>query len=303
VTICSRLVELRSKLWRRWLWFRFRHEIADSVCRSQQAIQRGDVDDFVAELCRQVESFQWPFLLDEQLFCRDRRPKDPEQSMALLLKLHHCSHLSAYQHFYAGVAAVYTALAHNLVSDLGITQVWLQDQASLNGFIDEHLVARSRNRENIYKQVVSARACLLQLSLLQGASGGPLIGMIGKSNLALIRVLDFRKISPDALYRSTSNLLRGLLPLSFEWEALASLLPELRRLRDELSCLRYQRVRRLAKEDHLQRLNDVIDLLQDAQLHDDPELRDQRLLLMLNQPTSMLTAAARRWLHSLPDLR
>jgi hypothetical protein len=62
-------------------------------------------------------------------------------------------------------------------------------------------------------------------------------------------------------------------------------------------------VRRLAKEDHLHRLNDVIDLLQDAQLHDDPELRDKRLLLMLNQPTSMLTAAARRWLHSLPDLR
>jgi hypothetical protein len=97
------------------------------------------------------------------------------------------------------------------------------------------------------------------------------------------------------LLRSVSNLIRGLLPLSFDSRDQRPLLEALQALQAELSTNRFQRVRQRAKEDHLGQLAAATILLQTLlQQGDSPDLRRQRLTLMLNSVAASVQCGARR---------
>lgn len=298
--ILSALGNAFAKLHRRWNWFKYRRQIKRSTRSVELAIADGDVQGLATELCHQVNVYLWPFQLDQLLFSRKSRPHDPAQSLTIFKTLWTSSQLPDYQRFYSGIAMLYTVLLSDLTDNMEDALKWLEYEACLEGGRPNDLYSNIRNRENPYKRLISARACLLQWALSRGEAGCQLVNAIGRSNCNLISSLDFQRIGADALFRSISNLLRGLLALSFSSVGIKLLLPELLRLAEELNCERYQRVRRIAQEDHWLRLQEVINLLQQARILDDDSLRERRLMLMLNSSSAKLKRGALLWLHAQP---
>ena len=122
---------------------------------------------------------------------------------------------------------------------------------------------------------------------------------IGKANLRILNAMPFREVSADVLYRSTTNLLRGLLCLSFNRVECHQLCNSLNRLRVELECGRYQRPAQEAKENHLGLLIEALGLLNLAVTSDSQSLRKKRLSIMINIDTPWVAEGALDWLDSL----
>ena len=111
--------------------------------------------------------------------------------------------------------------------------------------------------------------------------------------------MPFKEVSADVLYRSTTNLLRGLLCLSFNRLECHQLSNSLNRLRIELECGRYRRPAEQAKENHLGLLIEVLGLIKLAMTSDSQALREKRLSIMINIATPCVADGALDWLDSL----
>jgi len=293
------LMRLVGRCHRRLLWWWSCKEIKISEHSVDAAITEDDMHRALRLLEYQQREYQWHFQVERFIFRPDFRPVDLNQALALLVGIHKCESFLLHQCFYAGIAAAYISIQLKDQVNLDSLRPWLFRQADLTSSDLLVFSPHWRNRECPYKQTVSVRACLLQLCLAEGRVAAKTIDSLGNANLRLLNTMPFREISADVLYRSTTNLLRGLLCLSFDRLGCHQLYASLKRLRQELECCRYRKPVEMAKENHLGLLNEVQDLVELALASDSPALRERRLSIMINTVTPDVVAGARDWLEFL----
>ena len=288
-----------SRLCRRMLWWYNYKRILASECSVAAAVDSDDINGALMLLAYQQYKYQWHFQVERFVFRPDCRPADPYKAYELLLGIHESKFLLPHQCFYAGISAIYMSVRlRDLVNSFGLRQ-WLIRQADLTSSEQITFSPQWRNRECPYKQVISARACLLQLVLIDGRASVEITEAIGKANLRILNELPFREVSADVLYRSTTNLLRGLLCLSFDQLGCHQLRNPLTRLRIELESGRYRRPVQEAKENHLGLLLEVLELVDLAMTSDSHALRQKRLSIMINVATPSVVEGALDWLDYL----
>jgi hypothetical protein len=264
-------------------------------CSEQQVarcLAAGAIEEALEGL-RQQQQWCWPFQVERLLFRRQSRPTDPGQALDLLEGLAQRDEFRSDHRFYARIALIHTALS---LDDTHTPQphiVTLTQQAQLNLNDLRSLQGRQRNREHPWKQLISARACLLQWAMAD--ADRTLCSRIAAANLRLISATSWRRLPADVLLRSVSNLIRGLLPLSFDGQDQLPLLQGMQVLQAELIKPRFRKVRQRAKEDHLAQLDAAVSLLQTLLVQgDSPDLRRRRLTLMLNSGSASVLSGARR---------
>ena len=288
-----------GRLFRRFFWWFNHGEIKASECSVVAAIDSNDISSALKFLEYQLYMYQWHFQVEKFVFKPDCRPSDPYKGFVLLVGIHESEFLLPHQSFYAGISAIYASIRlMGLVDSYGL-RLWLIRQADLTSSEQIAFSPHWRNRECPYKQVISARACLLQLVLVEGRASVETIEAIGKANLRILNELPFREVAADVLYRSTTNLLRGLLCLSFNRLGCTQLRSPLRRLRIELESGRYRRPVKEAKENHLGLLIEVLELLDLAMASESQVLRKKRLFIMINIATPSTVNGALDWLNFL----
>lgn len=268
------------KLCQRLRWFWHRNQLHRLEQEVRQALARGDLKAVMAGLEQQQQLFAWPFQTEALLFKRNVRPGDPLLALDLLEAIQASAWMRAHQRFYAGIAAAYSTLALDQVNRFERLVDWLHQQVHLDGCASGLLSDRSRNRENTYKQLISARVCLLQYALAERDQS--LAQAIAEANLRLLHSLDPKKLPADVLYRSVTNLLRGLLPLSTSLQGCARLVDPLAGLLREIQTLRYRHSRLRTQENHLAMLQLVFQSLHGAFEGESSEQRQERLELMIN---------------------
>ena len=288
-----------GRLYRRFLWWLSYNSIRASECSVEAAIHADDIPSALRLLEYQQFQYQWHFQVERFVFRPDCRPADPDKALTLLAGIYKCEALLPHQCFYAGISAIYISIQLQRPLGLDGLRPWLFKQAGLTSSDQIVFSPHWRNRECPYKQTISARACLLQLVLAEGRTATKTIKSIGKANLRILNAMSFREVSADVLYRSTTNLLRGLLCLSFNRVECHQLCNSLNRLRVELECGRYQRPAQEAKENHLGLLIEALGLLNLAMTSDTQSLRKKRLSIMINIDTPWVAEGALDWLDSL----
>jgi hypothetical protein len=282
----------------RYLWWRNRREIRCCERRVSCCLAAGGIEEALEGL-RLQQHWHWPFQVERLLFRRQSRPADQVQSLNLLRGMAQMAELRADHRFYARIALVHTALSLDDTEILQQHIVPLTQQARLDLRDLSGLQGRQRNREHPWKQLISARACLLQWAIAD--ADRTLCSRIAAANLVLITATSWRRLPADVLLRSVSNLIRGLLPLSFDGQDQLPLLGGLQALQAELIRPRFHKVRERAKEDHLGQLNAAITLLQTLLVQgDSPDLRRQRLTLMLNSVAASVQCGARHLWDAAP---
>ena len=288
-----------GRLYRRLLWWLSYKQIKASELSVEAAIDSDDIHSALRILEYQNCKYQWHFQVDKFVFRPECRPTDFNKALTLLIGIHKCGAHLLHQRFYAGIAAIYISMQLKDSVGLAGLRPWLFRQAGLTS--SEQIAFRPhwRNRECPYKQIISARACLLQLSLAEGRTAAKTIELIGHANLRTLNAMPFKEVSADVLYRSTTNLLRGLLCLSFNRLECHQLSNSLNRLLIELECGRYRRPAEQAKENHLGLLIEVLGLIKLAMTSDSQALREKRLSIMINIATPCVTNGALNWLNSL----
>lgn len=286
----------------RFHYVRWKHRKA-ILCAEQRVVHclaEGGIEEALEGL-RQQQSWCWPFQVERLLFRRQSRPSDPGHSLHLLRGLAQMAELRPDHRFYARIALVHTALSLNDTDTLQQHISPLTQQAQLNLCDFSGLQGRQRNREHPWKQLISARACLLQWAMAD--ADRKLCSRIAAANLLLITATSWRRLPADVLLRSVSNLIRGLLPLSFDGQDQLPLLQGLQVMQAELIKPRFRKVRLRAKEDHLAQLDAAVSLLQILLAQgDSPELRRRRLTLMLNSGAASVLCGARRLWDADPSL-
>ena len=289
----------KGRLCRQILW-RFKYnEIKASEYSVEIAIGSDDIHGALKLLEFQLCKYQWHFQVERFVFRPDCRPADSDKAYALLVGIHKSESFLPHQRFYAGISAIYTSILLPGLVNLDDLRPWLFRQAGLTGSEQIIFSPHWRNRECPYKQVISARSCLLQLVLIEGRDSIETTEAIGKANLRILNELPFREVAADVLYRSTTNLLRGLLCLSFDQLGCHQLRNSLTRLRIELESGRYRRPADQAKENHLGLLLEVLELVDLAMTSDSQALRQKRLSIMINVAAPSVVEGALDWLDYL----
>ena len=281
---------------RRFIWWQYRHIIQRLQNQTVTALAVADVPTAVNLLEEQLDLYKWPFQIDELLFQRRRRPKKSYVSQALLEALHSSSILLPHQRFYAGIAAIYVALEQDDQLCLQRLEPWLRIQADLaRGSVPILPIASLRNREHPWKQRVSCRACLLQLALARADRDG--IYCIAEADYHLLSNLNPKLIPADVLYRATTNLLRGLLPLTLDPTTCQRILLLLQDLRQELRRLRYVFSRYHSSEQHLSNLENLCCELTLVTRSQELFRPLSRLELMINTPAAKVVSGFNIWLQ------
>ena len=291
---------MQRALIRRLVWHLRRRPIKRLELQVKKHLADQDVAAAVLVLEKLQRDYQWPFQAESLLFKRDRRPWDMEQTLHLLDAMRVSDGLLEHQRFYAGIALVYAALRKDDQHRLRMIRPWLVDVARLNQPLEQFAESRARNRESKFKQIVSARGCLLQDFFAQGQQqDDSIIIAIGKSNLSLLESTDLRRISADALFRSTSNLIRGLLVLQNSDNQLLRACSQVERLQVTFEERRFRRVILDANEDHLAALK-VAHAFFIALLNGDScDFRLSWIELMVNSSAPAVAVGADAWFQGL----
>lgn len=291
---------MQGVLFRRFVWCLRWRQIQRLELQVKKHLADQEIPAVVTALEELQRDYQWPFQAESLLFRREARSMDVEQTLSLLDALRASDGLLRHQRFYAGIAFAYAAIRKDDQDRLRMIRPWLVDVACLNQSIEQYEELKIRNRESRFKQLVSARSCLLQdcfaQSQLQNEST---ILAIGKSNLSLLEGLDARRVSADALFRSTSNLMRGLLVLKGNDEQLLRACAQVERLQLIFAERRFRRVIVDAKEDHLAVLKVAHTFFTALMAGDIREVRSSWIGLMVNSPAPAVASGADAWFQSL----
>ena len=291
---------MQRALIRRLVWYLRRRPIKRLELQVKKHLFDQDVAAVVLALEKLQRDYQWPFQAESLLFKRNQRPLDIEQTLRLLDAMRMADGLLAHQRFYAGIAFVYAAIRKDDQHRLRVIRPWLVDVARLNQQIEQFAEIRARNRESKFKQIVSARGCLLQDFLAQSQEqDNSIVLAIGKANLSLLESTDLRRISADALFRSTSNLIRGLLVLENSDEQLLRACAQVERLQVTFAERRFRRVIVDANEDHLAALKVAHSFLIALLNGDSCNFRLAWIELMVNSPAPAVAAGADAWFQRL----
>lgn len=243
----SVIERIRSRL----VWFLNRRTIRHLEDQVSVMFAERNIGGVIVLLEQLQSDYCWPFQTEFLLFKRAMRPSSVDLTVHLLSGVHFSSVLLPHQTFYAGIALIHEIIRHRDLQYPPKLVSWLLNVCELDREPFPYVDLNTRNRESGFKQLVSARSCLLQYCFAQESdSVDDLIEEIGLSNLVLMESSCFSDISADVLYRSVSNLMRGLLTLTLYPSVLNRLLLQIDRLVFELQRRRYFVATMQAHEDH-----------------------------------------------------
>jgi hypothetical protein len=296
------LVWIGQRCRQRWRWWWYRRRIAQLQDHVQRALQAGAIEEAVGMLELQQGLYDWPFQVEALLFKRSRRPDSLSLTLALLERLQAAPGLRPHQRVYAGIALAYAALQADDTLRLQELRPWLESVASL-GRVDEPRWSERgvRNRESLFKQRVSARSCLLQCALASSPPDRTCIAAIGEASLRTLKQLESGDLEQDVLYRSSSNLVRGVLALPFTspWMAEAEL--QLEQLLAWVAHPSFRPVRLRAKEDHVQVIRDGLEVLRHGRDQGSASVQTLRLHLLVNSEAPAVRQGAELWLQQIVE--
>ena len=242
--------------------------------------------------------YDWPFQVEVLLFKRSRRPDSLPLTLALLERLQAAPGLRPHQRFYAGIALAYAALQADDNRRLQELRPWLEAVASLEAKDEPRWRERGvRNRESLFKQRVSARSCLLQCALASSPPDQTCIAAIGDASLRTLKQLERCDLEPDVLYRSSSNLVRGVLALPFTPLRMPEAELQLEKLLAWVAHPSFRPFRQRAKEDHVQVIRDGLEVLRLGLDQGFASVETLRLHLLVNSEAPAVRQGAELWLQ------
>ena len=249
-------------LLQRFCWWWHRQALEALKCAARDALAIQDLDGVLHAFAQQ-QRFEWPYQIEGLLFDRLSRPNDEAFTLALLRGVEALPQLRDHHRFYAAVAAGYLALMSDDEKVLEGLRLEIEIRAGLDQICMSLRGSGHRNREHEFKQMISARVCLLQFALREGDQS--LAHRIARANLSLMKSISWNRLPADVLYRSTSNVVRGLMPLALDSVNLPIFRESLSQLQHELSRPRYRSSINQAKENHMAFLQEVLVLLNTIQ--------------------------------------
>lgn len=256
-----------------WLRFRSRPIVRSLEAEAHAALTQGDAAGALAALRTLAERYRWHAPVETLLFRRAARPADAATTAALLRGLVAGEGFRRHHRAYAAVSLAYLAAAS---SDRALAEELRPALESAAAELEADPASRRcrrRNRENRLKRLISSRAALLHLALLQGDQAR--LAAIGSWAHNLLARLDFDRLPADVSLRLMSNFSRCLAlqaPAAPERLRL-----DLERLVGEASRPRHRDSR--AHEDHLGFLQTMLADLESGEplaqilTVDSPELR------------------------------
>ena len=292
------LVWIGQRCRQRWRWWWHRRRITQLQEHVQRALQAGAIEEAVGMLELQQGLYDWPFQVEALLFKRSRRPDSLPLTLALLERLQAAPGLRPHQRFYAGIALAYAALQADDTRRLQELRPWLEAVASLEAKDEPRWRERGvRNRESLFKQRVSARSCLLQCALASSPPDQTCIAAIGDASLRTLKQLERCDLEPDVLYRSSSNLVRGVLALPFTPLRMPEAELQLEKLLAWVAHPSFRPFRQRAKEDHVQVIRDGLGVLRHGRDQGSASVETLRLHLLVNSEAPAVRQGAELWLQ------
>ena len=292
------LVWIGQRCRQRWRWWWHRRRITQLQEHVQRALQAGAIEEAVGILELQQGLYDWPFQVEALLFKRSRRPDSLPLTLALLERLQAAPGLRPHQRFYAGIALAYAALQADDTRRLQELRPWLEAVASLEAKDEPRWRERGvRNRESLFKQRVSARSCLLQCALASSPPDQTCIAAIGDASLRTLKQLERCDLEPDVLYRSSSNLVRGVLALPFTPLRMPEAELQLEKLLAWVAHPSFRPFRQRAKEDHVQVIRDGLEVLRLGLDQGFASVETLRLHLLVNSEAPAVRQGAELWLQ------
>ena len=292
------LVWIGQRCRQRWRWWWHRRHITQLQEHVQRALQAGAIEEAVGMLELQQGLYDWPFQVEALLFKRSRRPDSLPLTLALLERLQAAPGLRPHQRFYAGIALAYAALQADDTRRLQELRPWLEAVASLEAKDEPRWRERGvRNRESLFKQRVSARSCLLQCALASSPPDQTCIAAIGDASLRTLKQLERCDLEPDVLYRSSSNLVRGVLALPFTPLRMREAELQLEKLLAWVAHPSFRPFRQRAKEDHVQVIRDGLEVLRLGLDQGFASVETLRLHLLVNSEAPAVRQGAELWLQ------
>ena len=292
------LVWIGQRCRQRWRWWWHRRRITQLQEHVQRALQAGAIEEAVGMLELQQGLYDWPFQVEALLFKRSRRPDSLPLTLALLERLQAAPGLRPHQRFYAGIVLAYAALKADDSRRLQELRPWLEAVASLEAKDEPRWRERGvRNRESLFKQRVSARSCLLQCALASSPPDQTCIAAIGDASLRTLKQLERCDLEPDVLYRSSSNLVRGVLALPFTPLRMPEAELQLEKLLAWVAHPSFRPFRQRAKEDHVQVIRDGLEVLRLGLDQGFASVETLRLHLLVNSEAPAVRQGAELWLQ------
>ena len=292
------LIWIGQRCRQRWRWWWHRRRITQLQEHVQRALQAGAIEEAVGMLELQQGLYDWPFQVEALLFKRSRRPDSLPLTLALLERLQAAPGLRPHQRFYAGIALAYAALQADDTRRLQELRPWLEAVASLEAKDEPRWRERGvRNRESLFKQRVSARSCLLQCALASSPPDQTCIAAIGDASLRMLKQLERCDLEPDVLYRSSSNLVRGVLALPFTPLRMPEAELQLEKLLAWVAHPSFRPFRQRAKEDHVQVIRDGLEVLRLGLDQGFASVETLRLHLLVNSEAPAVRQGAELWLQ------
>ena len=292
------LVWIGQRCRQRWRWWWHRRRITQLQEHVQRALQAGAIEEAVGMLELQQGLYDWPFQVEALLFKRSHRPDSLPLTLALLERLQAAPGLRPHQRFYAGIALAYAALQADDTRRLQELRPWLEAVASLEAKDEPRWRERGvRNRESLFKQRVSARSCLLQCALASSPPDQTCIAAIGDASLRTLKQLERCDLEPDVLYRSSSNLVRGVLALPFTPLRMPEAELQLEKLLAWVAHPSFRPFRQRAKEDHVQVIRDGLEVLRLGLDQGFASVETLRLHLLVNSEAPAVRQGAELWLQ------
>ena len=292
------LVWIGQRCRQRWRWWWHRRRITQLQEHVQRALQAGAIEEAVGMLELQQGLYDWPFQVEALLFKRSRRPDSLPLTLALLERLQAAPGLRPHQRFYAGIALAYAALQADDTRRLQELRPWLEAVASLEAKDEPRWRERGvRNRESLFKQRVSARSCLLQCALASSPPDQTCIAAIGDASLRTLKQLERCDLEPDVLYRSSSNLVRGVLAVPFTPLRMPETELQLEKLLAWVAHPSFRPFRQRAKEDHVQVIRDGLEVLRLGLDQGFASVETLRLHLLVNSEAPAVRQGAELWLQ------
>jgi hypothetical protein len=191
-----------------WLRFRSRRVVKARQAEVQAALARGDSATALSLLAGLASRYRWHAPVETLLFRRAARPVDLATTKELLRGISSNESFRRHHRAYAAVSLAYLAAGcgdRTLAEEL---RPALERAASKLEADPGSLRCRRRNRENRLKRLISSRAALLHLALLQGDQGR--LSAIGPWAHNLLEHLDFDRLPADVSLRLMSNFSRCL---------------------------------------------------------------------------------------------
>ena len=264
------MAEARGRpLWLRW---RSRRSILHLQSEVQQALAVHDIPAALVALDVLAGDYHWHGTLETLLFRRASRPQDQASLVALLHGIARGSRFRRHHRAYALVSLAYRAAA------CGDGRLAEELRPSLEAAIARldadpgTLHCQRRNRENRLKMLISSKAALAHVALLQN----DWIALDGVGSWAhrLLESLDFDRLPADVTLRLMSNFGRCLALQAPR--SPGPLRTDLERLAGEAARPRHRHSR--AHEDHLAFVLDLVAALE----------REAPIQAILNEDTPLL---------------